>query len=184
MVVGGQDVQRQHVPAKLLFAALIVGIGVLVLSASVIAQARGRVSPGEQWIAIDSAYLKRFPAAVSASIAAHARLCGPGAAVRSLFARYAGSTGREHIALHFDHMRCANRASICGPSGCLHQVYAAVGRSYRLVFDARVGDVELAVTSGHVSVRPECKRDHPCLNALLSHRQWHAEAPMGGRPAP
>ncbi len=122
------------------------------------AHARGGINSGERWIAIDDSYLRRFPAVLRAAITTQARQCGAIAAVRPAFARYihVGVGGREFITLHFDHLRCAERSRICGPEGCLHQVYAPAGTSYRLVFNDRVGEIELALIDGRVAIRAEC----------------------------
>jgi hypothetical protein len=148
----------QHDRRRSFFPTLLLGLGLLTLNDGASAQARGRVGPGDRWIAIDETYLGRFPAAVRAGIVAQGKLCGAHAAVRATFAKYihVGSGGRDFITLHFDHFRCADRERICGPQGCLHQVYAPVGDSYLLIFNARVRDVELAMVNGRVAVRVEC----------------------------
>jgi hypothetical protein len=47
------------------------------------------------------------------------------------FARYSNDSGQ--IVLHFEHFSCGSEGSYCTSSGCLHQVYVAVGGHYRLV---------------------------------------------------
>lgn len=172
----------QHSGRRLsFFPALLLGLSLITLNGLTTANARGGVSPGDRWIAIDAAYLSRFPAEVRAGLAAQAKLCGNVAAVRPSFARYirVGTAEREFITLHFDRFRCADRSRICGPDGCLHQVYAPVGASYRLVFNARVGDVELAVINGRVAIRAECagaSAQH-CPHVLMWNGHRLAERP-------
>ena len=139
--------------------ALLLGIALVLVCGSASALARGGGGSGEPWIAVDAAYLKRFPAELRAAIAAQAKLCGPDAAVHPAFARYIHRAGeREVIALHYHHMRCAERSRICGAQGCLHQVFAPSGGAYHLLLNARVGDVELTLAGGHVAIRSEANR--------------------------
>lgn len=163
------------------FTALLASLALVIMSGALhTANARGGVSQGVPWIEIDAAYLHRFPAEVRSSIEAQKKLCGATAAVQQSFARYIHVGGAQHdfITLHFDRLRCADRSLICGPEGCLHQVYAPAGASYRLVFSGRVGDVELAVVNGHAAVRIECPgaSERRCPRVLL----WNGERLVEG----
>lgn len=154
------------------FTALLAGLALVMLSGALRpAEARGGLGQGTPWIDIDAAYLHRFPPEVRSSIEAGRKLCGASAAVQQSFARYihVGAKDHEFISLHFDRVRCADRDVICGPEGCLHQVYAPAGAYYRLVFSARVRDVELAVVNGQPAVRVECPapEERHCPRILL-----------------
>jgi hypothetical protein len=162
------------------FLALLLGLALVTLSGVAAGHARGGVSPGDHWMAIDAGFLRRFPAPVRAAIEAHMKQCGA-YAVQQSFARYirAGSSHQEYIAIHFHRLRCADKSRICGPDGCLHQVYAPAGGTYRLIFNARVGDVELAAVNGRAAVRVECESGGGphCPSLLL----WNGSR-LGERP--
>ena len=48
----------------------------------------------------------------------------------------------QKVVLHFEHFYCSTGGSFCGPSGCLHQVYATSHGHFRLIrsYYAPVGD--------------------------------------------
>ena len=56
------------------------------------------------------------------------------------FASY--SVGTKRIELHFEHFVCDGDGTYCGPSGCLHQVWALVRGHFHLMrsFYAPAGD--------------------------------------------
>jgi hypothetical protein len=37
------------------------------------------------------------------------------------------------LVLHFERLRCGDRAALCTQAGCLHQVYVSTGGRYRLL---------------------------------------------------
>jgi hypothetical protein len=73
--------------------------------------------------------------------------CGGPLAAGTSFDRYFanGRSGDRFIALHFNDLRCDNRA-VCHATRCLHQVYAFHAGAYRLVWSEYVGDVEFRAT--------------------------------------
>ena len=124
-----------------LSAALLVGCGL------VSAQARGgRIQPEDGW---NPQHLTGLPVEVRNAIASYARVCGPLAAEHS-FVRYFQSGNAKLIGLHFEHLRCGNRAAVCKAAGCLHQVYISTGGRYRLLSSSYVPELDLT----QVKVQP------------------------------
>ena len=65
--------------------------------------------------------------------------CGTARALHP-FARYTDNL--QKVVLHFEHFSCNTGGSFCGPSGCLHQVYASSHGHFRLIrsYYAPAGD--------------------------------------------
>jgi hypothetical protein len=59
------------------------------------------------------------------------------------FARYFQSGNAKLIGLHFEHLRCGDRAAVCKAAGCLHQVYISTGGKYRLLKSSYVPELDL-----------------------------------------
>ncbi|AMN44790.1 hypothetical protein [Rhodoplanes sp. Z2-YC6860] len=72
-------------------------------------------------------HIQELPTEVRASVKA---MCGGTSSALHYFATY--SPDGQVIHLHFEKFRCDGQPLFCNASGCLHQDYVRVGRSYRL----------------------------------------------------
>ena len=72
-------------------------------------------------------HIRGLPAEVRNALA---HMCGDPQAEHQ-FANY--SQGSRVLVLHFEHLRCGDRAARCTRAGCLHQVYARTDGRYRLL---------------------------------------------------
>jgi hypothetical protein len=125
-----------------MFRSLKLMITVLLLlgAGSISAQARGgRISPQDGW----NPQHMELPVEVHSAIAPYARVCGGPLAAEHSFVRYFQSGTAKLIGLHFEHLRCADRAAVCRPTGCLHQVYISSGAKYRLLKSSYVPELDL-----------------------------------------
>jgi hypothetical protein len=105
------------------------------------AQARGgRVSLEDRW---NPQHIGGLPVEIRKSIAPYARICGGPLAAEHSFARYFQSGNAKLIGLHFEHLRCGDRAAVCKAAGCLHQVYISTGGPYRLLRSSYVPELDL-----------------------------------------
>src|SRR4029450_5185346 len=119
---------------------LALGVALLVGCDLVPAQARGgRISPQDGW----NPQQMDMPVEVRNAIAPYARVCGGPLAAEHSFVRYFQSGPAKLIGLHFEHLRCADRAAVCRPAGCLHQVYISSGGRYRLLRSSYVPELDL-----------------------------------------
>lgn len=143
------------------------------------ALARSTMPAHDPWIALDDRYVKRLPAAIRREIERHRQACGPLAAVNQRFMRTVAGPGRnsEFVTLHFDEVRCADRSRICGPQGCLHEVFAASASGYRLVFSERVRDITMRIVDRALAIEATCdgagSTRCPRLIRLSGHRIGH-----------
>jgi hypothetical protein len=121
---------------------LILSVALLLGCGLVSAQARGGVvAPREdRW---NPQHIGGLPAEIREAIAPYARVCGEPLAAEHSFARYFQSGNAKLIGLHFENLRCANRAAVCRPAGCLHQVYISTGGRYRLLRSSYVPELDL-----------------------------------------
>lgn len=88
-------------------------------------------------------HIERLPADLRRGIVARERACGNRAAAGHYFSVSIVAGGLRFISLHFEEFVCANRASVCNASGCLHEVYLESGGRHRLVFSVRARDVKM-----------------------------------------
>jgi len=121
---------------------LILSVALLLGCDFVAAQARGGVvAPREdRW---NPQHIGGLPAEVREAIAPYARVCGAPLAAEHSFARYFQRGSAKLIGLHFEHVRCSNRAAVCTAAGCLHQVYISTGGRYRLLRSSYVPELDL-----------------------------------------
>jgi hypothetical protein len=121
---------------------LILSVALLLGCDLVSAQARGgRVAPLEdRW---NPQHIGGLPAEIREAIAPYARVCGAPLAAEHSFARYFQSGNAKLIGLHFEYLGCADRAAVCRPAGCLHQVYVSTGGRYRLLRSSYVPELDL-----------------------------------------
>jgi hypothetical protein len=120
----------------------ILSVALLLGCDFVSAQAKGGVvAPREdRW---NPQHIGGLPAEIREAIAPYARVCGAPLAAEHSFARYFQSGNAKLIGLHFEHLRCADRAAVCRPAGCLHQVYISTGGRYRLLRSSYVQELDL-----------------------------------------
>ena len=126
-----------------MFRSLKLMITVLLLlgAGSISAQARGGpISLERRW---NPQHIGGLPAEIRNAIASYARVCGSPIAAEHSFVRYFQSGTAKLIGLHFEHLRCADRAAVCSPAGCLHQVYISSGGKYRLLRSFYVPELDL-----------------------------------------
>jgi hypothetical protein len=120
---------------------LIVTIGLLAVEGSLIsANARGGMPSEGRW---NPEHIDGLPAEIRDAIATYARVCGGTLAAEHSFAHYFQRGTVNLIGLHFEHLRCGNKAAICTAAGCLHQVYISTGGRYRLLRSSYVPGFDL-----------------------------------------
>jgi hypothetical protein len=120
---------------------LTLSIALLVGCELASAQARSSGAPPEdRW---NPQHIGGLPAEIRNAIAPYARACGTPLAAEHAFARYFQSGTAKLIGLHFEHLRCADRATVCKAAGCLHQVYISTGGRYRLLRSSYVPELDL-----------------------------------------
>ena len=115
--------------------AFLLGAGLIS------AQARsGGTPPEDRW---NPQHIGGLPLEIRNAIASYARTCGRPLAADHSFVRYFQSGTTKLIGLHFEHLRCDDRAAVCRPGGCLHQVYVSTGGRYRLFKSSYVPELDL-----------------------------------------
>ena len=125
---------------------LTVIAALLVLAGPISASARSSMPADDRW---NAQHIDALPPEVRNAIASYARICGGPLAAEHSFARYFQNGSVKLIGLHFENVRCGNRASICKASGCLHQVYISRGGGpYRLLSSAYVPELDLTQIKG------------------------------------
>ena len=113
----------------------------VVLAGSFSAGARSSMPADDRW---NAQHIDALPPEIRNAIASYTRMCGGPLAAEHSFARYLQSGTVKLIGLHFENVRCGNRASICKASGCLDQVYISRGGgAYRLLTSSFVPELEL-----------------------------------------
>jgi hypothetical protein len=155
-----------------LVRAVLIGALLTAGSAGVLV-ARGGLRSEDPWAA---AHVDGLPRDVRNSLARWERACGNPAAQHAFSRSIQGRSGLSLIALHFEYFRCQDRASICGSAGCLHQVFASTGGSYRLVMSTYVPDIELVIVGDQPAVKVTCGQQQEDCSRLL---RWN-----GSRFAP
>jgi hypothetical protein len=117
-------------------AELVAAPDVILASGASIVSALQRATRTPQ-------HISGLPAEVRNAIAPFARACGGRLVAQHSFASYFQRGTAKLIGLHFEHLRCANRAAICSAAGCLHQVYISTGGRYRLLSSSHVPELDL-----------------------------------------
>ena len=103
------------------------------------ASARSSMPSEDRW---NPQHIDGLPSEVRSAISSYARICGGPLAAEQSFARYFQKGTVKLIGLHFENIRCGNRASVCKASGCLHQVYISTGGGpYRLLKSSYVPEL-------------------------------------------
>ena len=119
---------------------ILIG-GLLTLDGGVISvEARGGIVAEDRW---NAQHIDQLPAEVRTAISSYARACGSPVAAEHSFALYFRSGNANLIGLHFEHLRCTDRAAVCKAAGCLHQVYISTGGRYRLLRSSYVPELDL-----------------------------------------
>jgi hypothetical protein len=115
------------------------------------AQAYSSVSPRDNWSALSSAALRRYPPAVREALWAAQTSCG-GDEIRvrpGLVSYLMGAAGEEFVAVHFDNFYCLNDTILCSSEGCLHRVFVAKhGSPLREVWRGRVHEIDIPFARG------------------------------------
>jgi hypothetical protein len=119
---------------------LTVTVALLVLGGAISADARSSMPADDRW---NAQHVDALPPEIRNAIASYTRMCGGPLAAEHSFARYFQNGTVKLIGLHFENVRCGNRASICKASGCLHQVYISTGGRYRLLSSSYVPELDL-----------------------------------------
>jgi hypothetical protein len=120
---------------------LTVTVALFVLGGAISANARSSMPADDRW---NAQHIDALPREVRNAIASYTRICGGPLAAEHSFARYFQNGSVKLIGLHFENVRCGNRASICKASGCLHQVYISRGGGpYRLLTSTYVPELDL-----------------------------------------
>ena len=113
----------------------------VVLAGSFSAGARSSMPADDRW---NAQHIDALPPEIRNAIASYTRMCGGPLAAEHSFARYLQSGTVKLIGLHFENVRCGNRASICKASGCLHHVYISRGGGpYRLLTSTYAPELDL-----------------------------------------
>jgi hypothetical protein len=118
-----------------------VTVALLIGDGFISAQARsGGAPPEDRW---NPQHIGGLPLEIRNAIAPYARVCGGSLAAEHSFVRYFQRGTAKLIGLHFEHLRCNNRAAVCTAAGCLHQVYISTGGRYRLLRSSYVPELDL-----------------------------------------
>jgi hypothetical protein len=124
------------------------------------AQAYSTVSPRDNWSALSSAALLRYPPAVREALWAAQKSCG-GDEIRvrpGLVSYLKGRAGEEFVAVHFDKFYCLNDAPLCSSEGCLHRVFVAKhGGAPREVWRGQVHEIDVSVGAGQPAINVNCR---------------------------
>lgn len=165
---------RRHAP--IILAALLALLGNPATSL-----ARGGVGPDPR---LASRQIEALPQAIRRDLAPLERACG-GLRAEAHFSRHLspGGATQQFIALHFDNIGCNNRGAVCTPAGCIHRVYVSSGSGYRLVFDARVEDLELTMIGSTPAIRLQCAGFDPDCTRVLrwTGSRFEDRHPLPGR---
>ena len=119
---------------------LVITAAIFVESGFICAQAKSTLPAENSW---NPQHIDSLPVEVRSAIAPFARACGGRLAAEHSFASYFQRGTAKLIGLHFEHLHCPNRAAVCRPVGCLHQVYMATDGKYRLLSSSYVPELDL-----------------------------------------
>jgi hypothetical protein len=124
------------------------------------AQAHSTVSPRDNWSALSSAALQRYPPAVREALRAAQTSCG-GDEIRArpgLVHYLKGPAGEEFVAVHFDKFYCLHDATLCSSEGCLHRVFVAKqGSAHKEVWRGHVHEIDMSVGAGQPAINVNCR---------------------------
>jgi len=133
---------------------------------SVAVVGRGGLQLNNPW---NPSHIAVLPVEVREVVERSTRACGAVVAARRLFSTYIRDrvTGYQFIALHFNEIRCANRSAVCTALGCLQEVFASNGRSYKLVLSVHADNLELKDLGTSVGIEMDCARSTERCSRLL-----------------
>ena len=124
------------------------------------AQAYSTVSPRDNWAALSSAALRRYPPAVREALRAAQKSCG-GEEIRvrpGLVSYLRTPVGEKFVAVHFDKFYCRHEAALCSSEGCLNRVFIAKhGSAYREVWRGQVHEIDMSVGAGPPAIKVKCR---------------------------
>src|SRR6202048_5552394 len=124
------------------------------------AQAYSTVSPRDNWSALSSAALRRYPPAVREALRAAQKSCGGDEIrVRPGLVSYSKSpAGEEVVAVHFDKFYCLHEATLCSSDGCQHRVFVARhGSTLREVWRGQAHEIDMSVGAGQPAINVNCR---------------------------
>lgn len=127
----------KRVVVELLLSAAMVCV--LTLSS----HARGGAAQEDRWHARHVSWL---PREIQNAVLQYQAPCGSLAATHQ-FALSLDGGPVQLIALHYENFRCDNRRAICSNAGCLHEIFASRGGTYRLVQRIYASDIELKLVN-------------------------------------
>jgi hypothetical protein len=126
-------------------------LAVIIALVTTGAQAYSTVSPRDNWSALSSAALRRYPPAVRETLRAAQKSCG-GDEIRvrpGLVSYLKGPAGEEIVAVHFDKFYCLNEAALCSSEGCVHRVFVPkYGSAYREVWRGQIDEIDMPLARG------------------------------------
>jgi hypothetical protein len=128
--------------------------------------ARGAIPSEDRW---DPRHIGGLPPEIRGAVSRHERACGGPLAAEHAFSRYiqAGSPRYSFIALHFEHLRCGDRAALCTKQGCIHEIFASSGGRYRRVLSVYASEIELKILNGTPAVDLTCEGSTPACPRIL-----------------
>jgi hypothetical protein len=103
--------------------ALAIVVAALMSASS--AFARGGMAVEDRW---NPHHLSDLPPEIQKAVS---RMCRQSPKAEHYFAGHFENSRR--IVLHFEHLNCDGRSTLCNQSGCLHQVYVSTRGAYRLL---------------------------------------------------
>jgi hypothetical protein len=132
---------------------VLVAVMILTL-ASFRADSKASRASNNLWA---DAHIDGLPTDIQTALAAQSAACQERRAMHE-FSTYlsAGDSKYHFVSLHFEYFACQDRSLICGPEGCLHQVYMSTGGRYRLVYSAKVPEMELIVVDRQPAIGISC----------------------------
>src|ERR1700736_324658 len=135
-------------------------LAAIIALATTGAQAYNTVSPRDNWSALSSTALRRYPPTVREALRAAQKSCG-GDEIRvrpGLVSYLKSPAGEEFVAVHFDKFYCLHEAALCSSEGCLHRVFGAkYGSALREVWRGQVHEIDMSVGAGQPAINVNCR---------------------------
>jgi hypothetical protein len=130
-------------------------VALITLASLLSAAGRGGMR-GEDSLA--AAHIEGLPPEVRDAVKRWQAACGAPLAAEHGFSRsmHDKVSGARFVSLHFEHLRCRNRAAVCTAAGCLHEVYVSTDGHYRPALSVHAPDVELKPSDHSVAVEIAC----------------------------
>ena len=110
-----------------------MALAVIGVATSDAAHTRANYSQHEAWAAY---HIASLPDEIRANVVRLEKACGANIAATHSFAVTAGTARTSFVSLHYERLWCPNRAVVCRPGGCLHEIYVLRNNRYHRVFSA------------------------------------------------